>query len=62
MSYRIRSISGAGAGPALDTAKLPESRVLRTSIVPTSIVRYVYYAFIFSLPFESADIDIGGIT
>jgi O-antigen ligase len=46
--------------PALESGQFAGNRILRASIVPTLTVRYVYYAFIFSLPFEKADVEIGG--
>ncbi len=44
----------------IDRGEFLGGRVRVASFVPTSIVRYVYYAFIFSLPLEKADIEIGG--
>ena len=46
--------------PVFDTANFPASRV-RASVVPISIVRYCYYAFVFSLPVEKADLELAGI-
>ena len=46
--------------PVFDTANFQASRV-RASVIPTSLVRCCYYAFVFSLPVEKADLELAGI-
>ena len=60
MNSRIRSISVAGPGP--DTGQFVVRDILRATLVPPTIVRCAYYAFVFSLPFEATDVDFGGFT
>jgi O-antigen ligase len=45
---------------AVGIEQVPKGRLLRALVLPSSIVRCVFYAFVFSLPFEKADIEIGG--
>lgn len=59
MNYKFR-IPAVGSSPFSGINQFIQSRV-NASIVPKSIIRYVYYAFIFSLPFESAGVEIGGL-
>ena len=57
MNHRIHNIR-ARVDAVSDIAQFPHSRILQVSFVPTSLLRYAYYAFLFSLPFEKADLEL----
>ena len=61
-SYKIRNVSTAQAYPILTRNRFQKSPVIQVLVVPTSLVRYAYYAFVFSLPLEKADIEIGEVS